>query len=73
VMFITHAMDEAVFLSDRVVIMGANPGHVAEIVAVDLPRPRSDATRADRRYVELTQHVWDRLRGMIARGTGATA
>ncbi|MBD0413902.1 ABC transporter ATP-binding protein [Oryzicola mucosus] len=65
VLFITHAMDEAVFLSDKVVIMGARPGHVTEVIDVDLPRPRNEATRRDSRFVELTGRVWDRLRGMI--------
>ncbi|UUP15924.1 ABC transporter ATP-binding protein [Nitratireductor thuwali] len=66
VLFITHAMDEAVFLSDRVVIMGARPGHVTDIIEIDLPRPRTEETRKEPRFVELTAMVWDRLRGMIA-------
>jgi NitT/TauT family transport system ATP-binding protein len=65
VLFVTHAMDEAVFLSDRVAIMATRPGRIAEVMAIDLPRPRTDATRKDPRFVELTTHVWDRLRGMI--------
>jgi NitT/TauT family transport system ATP-binding protein len=73
VLFITHAMDEAVFLSDRVVIMGPRPGHVTDIVDIDLPRPRTEETRRDPRFVELTGYVWDRLRGMIVTETGAAA
>lgn len=65
ILFITHAMDEAVFLSDRVVIMGARPGHVTDIIEIDLPRPRTEETRRDPRFVELTGMVWDKLRGMI--------
>lgn len=65
VLFITHAMDEAVFLSDRVIIMGARPGHVTDVIEIDLPRPRTEETRRDPRFVELTGFVWDRLRGMI--------
>lgn len=65
VLFITHAMDEAVFLSDKVVIMGARPGHVTDVIEVDLPRPRTEETRRHPRFVELTGFVWDRLRGMI--------
>ena len=41
IMFITHDLDEAVYLSDRVVAMGANPGHIQDIVEVPVPRPRS--------------------------------
>ena len=63
--FVTHAMDEAVFLSDRVVLMGTHPGRVQEIIDIDLPRPRTDATRADPRFVELSSYVWEVLRTMI--------
>ena len=65
VVFVTHAMDEAVFLSDRVVLMATRPGRVSEIIDIDLPRPRTDETRTEPRFVELTSYVWDRLREMI--------
>lgn len=67
VVFVTHAMDEAVFLSDRVVILSPRPGRISEIVEVDLPRPRGDAIRTHPRFVELTDHIWNALRGMIVR------
>jgi NitT/TauT family transport system ATP-binding protein len=65
VLFVTHAMDEAVFLSDRVVIMQARPGTVHEVIDIDLPRPRTEQTRRDPRFVALTGRVWDRLRSML--------
>ncbi|MDR7448962.1 MAG: ABC transporter ATP-binding protein [Armatimonadota bacterium] len=68
VLFVTHAMDEAVFLSDRVVILTPRPGRVREIVRIDLPRPRTDATRQDPRFVALTGYIWEVLRTMLHGG-----
>ena len=65
VIFVTHAMDEAVFLSDRVVILSPRPGRVHEVVDIDLPRPRGDDIRKHPRFVELTSYIWEALRGMI--------
>ena len=65
--FVTHAMDEAVFLSSRIVVMSPRPGRVHEIIDVDLPRPRNDDTRTDPRFVELTAYIWETLRTMIVR------
>jgi NitT/TauT family transport system ATP-binding protein len=51
VLFVTHGVDEAVFLSDRVAVMTRSPGRIKEIVRIDLPRPRDRATLLlDRRY-----------------------
>jgi NitT/TauT family transport system ATP-binding protein len=51
VLFVTHGVDEAVFLSDRVAVMTRSPGRIKEIVSIDLPRPRDRATLLlDRRY-----------------------
>ncbi|MGE5302602.1 MAG: ABC transporter ATP-binding protein [Alphaproteobacteria bacterium] len=63
VIFITHSMDEAVYLSDRVVVMTPRPGRVAEILDVPLPRPRSaDDVRRNEKFVELTNYIWDTLK-----------
>jgi NitT/TauT family transport system ATP-binding protein len=63
VVFVTHSMDEAVYLSDRVVVMMPRPGRVAEILDVPLPRPRRpDEVRRDPRFVELTNYIWDSLK-----------
>jgi NitT/TauT family transport system ATP-binding protein len=59
VVFVTHSIHEAVWLSDRILVMTARPGAVKGVVAVDLPRPRSSDTMKDRRFVELTAVVRD--------------
>lgn len=67
VVFITHSMEEAVLLGDRVVLMSARPGRIAEIVDVPLARPRSTdigGLERSKEYVEITAHLWDRLRDM---------
>ena len=62
VVFITHAIDEAVFLADRVAVMTAHPGRLKVVVDVPLSRPRSDATRALPQFQVLTQQIWGLIR-----------
>jgi NitT/TauT family transport system ATP-binding protein len=63
VIFITHSIDEAIQLADRVVVISQRPGCVREIVDVDLPRSRfENDARSDPRFVELREHVWGLLR-----------
>jgi NitT/TauT family transport system ATP-binding protein len=63
IIFVTHSIPEAVFLSSRVVVMSPRPGRIAEVVEIDLPQPRDDATRESDRYYELVTHVRESLRG----------
>jgi NitT/TauT family transport system ATP-binding protein len=66
VLFVTHSIAEAVFLSTRVVVMTPRPGRIATIVDVDLPRPRGEATRALPRFFELVTRVRASLRDDVA-------
>ena len=62
VVFITHAIDEAVFLADRIAVMTTHPGRLKALIDVLLPRPRSDATRASPEFQALSQHIWSLIR-----------
>ena len=66
VVFVTHSIPEAVFLSTRVVIMSPRPGTITEVVEIDLPEPRSDQTREDQRFFELLTSVREGLRAVEA-------
>jgi NitT/TauT family transport system ATP-binding protein len=57
VLFITHSIEEAVLLSDRVVVMSSRPGRVADIVSNDLPRPRGAHTRSEPRFIEHVERI----------------
>ena len=62
IVFVTHSIPEAVFLSTRVVVMSPRPGRIARIVPVDLPHPRTVDTRESPRYFELVTEVREALR-----------
>lgn len=58
VMFITHDVDEAVFLANRVVVMAARPGRIYDVIDVDLPYPRSEQFRLSPEFAALRNRVW---------------
>jgi NitT/TauT family transport system ATP-binding protein len=60
--FITHSIDEAILLGDRVAVMTARPGRIKEVIDIPFPRPRDvEAVRADPRFAELRAHIWHQL------------
>jgi NitT/TauT family transport system ATP-binding protein len=61
VIFVTHSISEAVFLSTRVVVMSPRPGRVVRVISVDLPQPRMAATREQPRFFELVTEVREAL------------
>jgi NitT/TauT family transport system ATP-binding protein len=75
VVFITHDLDEAVALADRVVVMTSGPGSVKAIYDVDLPRPRGPVQeiRYDARFLEIQHQIWDSLREEVERAYARTA
>ena len=62
ILFVTHSIPEAVFLSSRVVVMSARPGRITKVIDIDLARPRNEDTRETRRYFELVTEVREALR-----------
>jgi NitT/TauT family transport system ATP-binding protein len=75
VIFITHDLEEAVALADKVVVMTVGPGTVKGVFDIDLPRPRGavQEIRFDPRFLELHHQIWDSLREEVQRAYERTA
>lgn len=71
IVFITHSLDEAIFLSDRVAVMTARPGRVKAILDIDLPRPRAAELRNTAEFVQLRQQAWEVLRDEVSGQPGS--
>lgn len=65
IVFITHSLDEAIFLSDRVAVMTQRPGRIKEIFDIDLPRPRQPELRNTQAFVHYRQRAWEALRDEV--------
>jgi NitT/TauT family transport system ATP-binding protein len=59
--FVTHSIDEAVLMGDRVIVLRGRPSTVSEVIEVGLPRPRTRETLASPRFAEVREHVWSKL------------
>jgi NitT/TauT family transport system ATP-binding protein len=74
VVFVTHDIDESVYLADRVIALGPRPTSVLEVVNVDLPRPRDQvATKQLPEFVRLRAHVFQLIKGTIKPAVAATS
>jgi NitT/TauT family transport system ATP-binding protein len=67
IVFVTHDIEEAVYLGDRVVVLTARPGRIREEVAIDLPRPRELEIKKSARCHEYRNYVWDLIRSEAQR------
>jgi len=75
VLFITHDLDEAVVLADKVAVMTSGPGSIKAVYDIDLPRPRGSAQeiRFEPRFLELQHQIWSSLREEVERAYARTA
>ena len=75
VIFVTHDLEEAIALADKVVVMSAGPGTVKEVFDIDLPRPRGSVQeiRFGERFGELHEQIWETLRDEVTRAYAQTA
>lgn len=70
VLFVTHDIDEAVYIGDRVIVLTPPPTRVQEVLSIDLPQPRNQvATKELRRFAQLRAHVYTEIKGTSARPT----
>jgi NitT/TauT family transport system ATP-binding protein len=58
VLFITHQINEAIYLADRVIVFGARPGKVKEMIKIDLPRPRDLSIKRDPKFLHYEDRLW---------------
>lgn len=59
--FITHDVDEAIILAQKVIIMSARPGRIKEIVDIDIPYPRNQETKMTKEFLDLKNHIWGQV------------
>ena len=71
VLFVTHSIQEAVVLSDRVVVLSARPGEIVADIAIDLPRPRIEAVERSNSFLEYTYRIRNALSSGVTAGTTA--
>ncbi|MEV0109522.1 ABC transporter ATP-binding protein [Nocardia sp. NPDC050799] len=72
VFFVTHNLDEAILLSDRIALMSARPGRIQQLINVPFGHPRKPELRQDPEFVRLEEDLWSRLRGEVHVATGGT-
>lgn len=70
IVFITHSIDEAILLSDRIAVMTARPGKVKEVIDVPLPRPRTEEIRNSSEFAHIRQYAWSLIKDEVNKAQG---
>jgi len=65
IVFVTHNIEEAVFLSDRVAVFSTRPGMVMDVLEIALPRPRTEDVKMDVRFMKYRSYIWDKIREYV--------
>ena len=68
ILFVTHQLDEAVFLADRVITLSARPGSIKEIIDIDIPHPRSIDEKRTERFQMYVGRLWHLIEADVRRG-----
>ncbi len=61
ILMVTHDIEEAIFLSDKVALMSKNPGRIKEIISVDIPRPRNVSIKTSAHFQDIKQKLWGKI------------
>lgn len=73
VIFVTHQLEEAVFLSDRIIVLGARPGRVREDIPIDLPRPRELSIKRTPQFTRYVDRIWQLIEREVIQDVQPTA
>ena len=65
VIFVTHSIEEALYLADRIVVMSPRPGRIAQIIDVPFVRPRRDDIKTEPAFLQLRRQIWESLKKMV--------
>jgi NitT/TauT family transport system ATP-binding protein len=64
-LFITHQINEAIYLADRVFVFGSRPGQVRDVIEIDLPRPRPLRVKRDPHFLEIEDRIWEQIKAEV--------
>ena len=65
-LFVTHSIEEAIYLADRIVVLSSRPARVQQTIVVPFPRPRTDALKTSPEFLEIRHRIWQGLKGHVA-------